>query len=426
MLGSTGMPGPTVDLPISLEELSAALASRDLPALVARLVRERSFGAVTLLFRHAGTPAAPPSLGLPELDAAARSLALSLETVPAPKSARSPLYEELRAVRIIAAEALLGRVARPALSEPERVASRRAATLLEAAGAHARAALVHEELGDDAAAAAAWGASGDLERMEDAHARQDARDGRRRAAADVMRRFDVLLASGERRLALAAVRGLSPSAEDGLTARARAAPLEQRLVRGHGVTLRARGGASLRAALTPARLGRDPGAEIALRDPGVSRLHATIDDDHEGGGLFMEDAGSRGGLRFAGALVSGRFALRGQGELALGATASLRFSATDDGGAHVILRGAAGLDRELLALVGPAPLDLGAIFPEARGLALVPAGDGLRLVRAEPLVVRVAGHLMGAGCDLLRGDVIELVDVIDRSGEPVLVLEVAS
>jgi hypothetical protein len=423
------MPGPTVDLPISLEELSAALTSRDLPALVARLVRERSFGAVTLLFRHAASPAAPPSLGLPELDAAARSLAISLETVTAPKSARSSLGEELRAVRLVAAEALLARIARPALSDAERVASRRAAALLEAAGAHARAALVHEELGDDVAAAAAWGGAGDLERMEDAHARQDARDGRRRAAADVMRRFDVLLASGERRLALAAVRGLPPSAEDGLTARARAEPLEQRLLRGRGVTLRARGGASLRAALAPARLGRDPGAEIALRDPGVSRLHATIDADAEG--LFIEDAGSKGGLRFAGARLERRFALRGDGELALGATAALRFSAPpraqDDVvahvGAHVILRGAAGLDRELLALVGPPPLDLGAIFPGARGLALVPGGDGLRLVRPDALVVRVAGHLVGAGCDLLLGDVIEL---IDNRGEPALVLEVAS
>jgi hypothetical protein len=411
------MPGPVEDLPISLEELSAALASRDLPALVARLVRERSFGAVTLLFRHAGGPAAPPSLGLAELEAAARSLAISLEVVPQPKSARSALGDELRGVRIVAAEALLARVARPALSDAERVASRRAAALLEAAGAHTRAALVHEELGDDAAAASAWGAAGDIERMEEAHARQDDRDGRRRAAADVMRRFDVLLASGERRLALAAVRALPATSEDALTARARAAPLEQRLLRGRGVTLRARGGATLRAALVPARLGRDPDAEIALRDPGVSRLHATIDAD--AAGLFIEDAGSRGGLRFAGARVERRFGLRGDGELAFGATASLRFAAP--AGAPVVLRGAVGLDRELFALVGPAPLDLGAAFPGARGLALVPAGDGLRLARApDAPAVRVGGHLVGAGCDLLSGDVIEI-----RS-EPALVLEVVS
>jgi hypothetical protein len=398
------MARPADELPISPEELSAALASRDLPALVARLVRERSLGAVTMLFRHAASPAAPAALGLAELELAARALALSLDAVPPPKNPRAPLADELRAVRIVAADALLVRLTRPALADAERGAATRAAGLLEAAGAHARAALVHEELGDDAAAATAWGAAGELERMEAAHARVDARHDRRRASADVMRRFEILLASGERRLALDAVRALPPGGEDALAARTRVADLERRLVRGRGVTLRPRGAAAARVAVAPARLGRDPAAEVPLRDPSVSRHHATLVLD--GGAAFVEDAGSRGGLRVAGARVEGRFALVGDGELGLGATTTLRYAAAAD--APVVLRGVGGLDRELVALVGAAPVDLGALWPAARGLALVPAGDGVRLVRAGDVVARVGGHLVGTGCDLLVGDVVEV------------------
>src|SRR4029079_12087877 len=194
------MPGPAEDLPISLEELRAAVASRDLPGLVARLVRERSWGALISLFGHAGSPTTV-GVGLAELDAAARALAVALGAVPPPKGARSALHDELRAVRIAAAEALLARGGHMPFSEPERRARRQAAALLLAAGDHTRAARTYEERGDDASAAEAWGAAGELDQMEEAHAREDARVGARRAAADALRSFDVLLASGERRRA---------------------------------------------------------------------------------------------------------------------------------------------------------------------------------------------------------------------------------
>src|SRR6185436_14309565 len=184
------MPGPADDLPISLEEIQAAVASRDLPGLVARLVRERSWGALVALFGHAGGGGGGAGLGLAELETAARALAVALDAVPAPRSARSSLADELRAVRISAAEALLARGARPPLAEVESRARRRAAALLSAAGDHGRAAAIHEELGDDASAAEAWGALGELDRMEEAHARVDARAGQRRAATAAMRNFD--------------------------------------------------------------------------------------------------------------------------------------------------------------------------------------------------------------------------------------------
>jgi hypothetical protein len=192
-----------------------------------------------------------------------------------------------------------------------------------------------------------------------------------------------------------------------VTARQRAARLEADLVRGRAVTLRVRGGAALRLCALPARLGRDPLAEVTLRDPGVSRQHATLRGDLAGG-LFVEDAGSRGGVHVAGARVGGALRLAGEGELGLGATTALRFQVSPDGRA-VVLRGVAGLDRELVALAGTDPLELERALPAAAGLALELGQGGARLVRLADVPVRVAGHLVGAGCDLARGDVVEVL-----------------
>ena len=53
------MATPVDDRQISLEEVKAAAASRDLPALVGRLVRERSWGSLTVLFHYAGSEGTP-------------------------------------------------------------------------------------------------------------------------------------------------------------------------------------------------------------------------------------------------------------------------------------------------------------------------------------------------------------------------------
>jgi hypothetical protein len=409
------MPGSADEVPLSIEELRAAVASRDLPGLVARLVRERSWGALIALFAHAGGAGAS-SLGLSELEMAARALAVALDAVPPPKHPRAALLDELRTVRLTAAEALLARGAPPPLAEVEVRARRRAAALLGAAGDHARAAAVHEELGDDASAAAAWGALGDLDRMEAAHARVDARDGHRRAALEAMRGFDALLAAGERRRAIAAAAAMASDLPEAGTARERAARIEARLVRARGVTLRVRGGAAVRFAALPATLGRDPLAEVTLRDPGASRRHAAI-RTAGAGELVLEDLGSRAGVVVAGARIDGPFPLRGEGQLTLGATTPLVYSVL--GGACVVLRGVSGLDRELLALVGADPLDVSLVLPEARGLTLALSGGGARLSRRADVPVRVEGSFIGAACDLLHGDVVEL------PGPAPLVLEVA-
>jgi hypothetical protein len=427
------MPGPADELAISPEELRTAVASRDLPGLVTRLVRERSWGALILLFGHAGGPEGAASLGLAELDAAAQALAGALDAVPPPKSARAALGDELRAVRIAAAEALLARGAHPPVTEVERRARRRVAALLSTAGDHARAAAAHEALGDDASAAASWGALGELDRMEAAHARDEARVGARRRAANLLRRLDLLLASGERRAAIALAATLPAGAPELGPTRERLERLEARLPRERAVTLRLRGGGALRLAAAPARIGRDPLAEVPLRDPGVSRQHATIravepaapegapgaGASGAGGpaGFLLEDAGSRAGVRVAGARLTGPLRLAGEGELGLGPTTLLHFQVSGDGRA-VTLRGASGLDRDLVVVIGPDPIALGFALPGAGGLALELASGAARLLRGDGPAVRVDGHLVGEGCDLLRGDVVEVL------GDPPLTFEV--
>jgi hypothetical protein len=407
------MSTPADDRQISLEEVKAAAAARDLPGLVGRLVRERSWGSLTVLFHYAGAEGRA-QVGLPELEVAARALSDALRPIRPPKSPRAALGDELRAVRVAAGEALLARCSRPPLQEIERRALRLAATVLGEAADHQRAAGILEELGEHGHAAEAWGAMGDLDRMEAALAREDARDRSRRDAVDAMRQFEVLLTGGERRRALAIVAAIPSGVEEAASARQLATRVENRLVRGRSVTLRPAGGPPLRIAGLPALVGRDAAAELTLRDPSVSRRHAVLRE--AGGDLVLEDAGSRAGVRVAGARLDGLFALRGEGELTFGTNTVVAFRATP--GPRVVFRGVSGLDRQLRALVGAEPLPLGELLPAAEGLWLEFGGDVARLGRRTEVLVRIEGNFVGAGCDLLHGDVIEV------AGDPPLRLEV--
>jgi hypothetical protein len=176
----------------------------------------------------------------------------------------------------------------------------------------------------------------------------------------------------------------------------------ERLCRGRSVAFRLGDGQVVRLAGAPAVLGRDPETEIPLRDPSVSRRHARI--LAAGGGLAVEDAGSRGGTVLAGFPLAGAVPLKDRGELALGASCRLGFEVKQ---AVVLLRADGGLDRGLFAVVGHGPIKLDDIPGLPPGLVL-DFGAGLaRLVRTPELHVRVAGQIIGRGCDLLHGDVIE-------------------
>jgi hypothetical protein len=253
---------------------------------------------------------------------------------------------------------------------------------------------------------------GDLDRMEAALGRDEQRRAARRDAADAVRRFEALLTGGERRAAIAAAAEVTKAGvEEAATVEARIARIAGGLIGSRGVSLRVAGGPWTRVALLPACLGRDRAVEVPLRDPAVSRRHALL--RASGDGITIEDAGSRGGVRIGGARVDAPLPLRGSGELGLGGT-TLRFTA---GERDVLLEGSGGLDRSLRALVGAETVSLASLFPGAEGLAFTFA-DGARLLRDPHVMVRVDGHFIGPGCDLVHGDVIEI------SGPPPLRLEV--
>jgi hypothetical protein len=384
----------------SLDPALMISGRRDLVALVDGLVRERSWTTLAAVFVSIGVDGGDAP-ALSELDLAARLVA---GAIAVQDRSRRGQAAEVRALRLAIAEALLARSARPPLAAVERRALETAAELFDRGGDHRRAALVYEELGADIRAAEAWGALGDLERMEAAHAREESRTTARRGAGDLLHRFEALLAGGERRGALAAV-ALVAGVEEAATLRQRAASVGSRLCRGRAVSLRAPGGAWLRLAALPSEIGRDLAAGVPLRDPSVSRRHALLRAQDDG--VYLEDAGSRGGISLGGARLQPGVALLlcGAGELTLGSTTVLRFRATDS---SVIFEGTGGLDRGLRALVGAAPLPLFALFPAADGLWIEISDDAVRLGRRADLAVRVDGQLIGPGCDLLHGDLIEV------------------
>ncbi|HEX3698686.1 MAG TPA: FHA domain-containing protein [Polyangia bacterium] len=414
------MPGPTDERTISLSEILQAAEAHDVGGFVERLATQQNWEAITFLFKMAGTPQTNPRVGLADLTAAAQAFHDVARTRRRGKREAAAADRELRAPRCAAANALLTFTRRPLDSEVDKRAVRLAATLLFAAAEHRRAAGLFEELGDDTHAADAFAALGDIEQMEEALARIERRQHARTTAVDAMRRFETLLGAGERLAAVSAAAAISEGTAEAASARELGHRLDSRLCRGRGVTLRLPDGRSVRFAATPALLGRDPAAEIPLRDPGVSRRHALL--ARRDGALTIEDAGSRSGVRLGGALVSAALALHGDGELSLGATCTLRFSVDADGAA--VLTGGAGLDRALLAVVGDGPLPLDRLLAEAAGLSIGFASGVARLGRAAEVAVRVDGQLIGAGCDLLHGDVIEVRPAGAATTAPTLRFEV--
>src|SRR5262249_19553751 len=152
------------------------------------------------------------------------------------------------------------------------------AALLFDAGEHRRAAPPYEELGDDARAAHAFAALGGIDKMEEAFGRVDAPPRARLPAGDALRRLQTPLGAGERAAGggVAGAAAIPGGTAEAARAHQLARQLDSRLCRGRGVTMRLPDGRLVRFAALPAVIGRDPGVEVPLRDPGVSRRHAVI------------------------------------------------------------------------------------------------------------------------------------------------------
>ncbi|HEY5089595.1 MAG TPA: hypothetical protein VIK30_06480, partial [Polyangia bacterium] len=119
--------GPGLDPPLETSATSATSYSRDLVALIERLVRERSWNALTALFMSIGDGGEIALATLPDLDAAARLIGDALAALATAKPPRGSQADELRALRLAVGETLLARTAHPPLTGVERRALERAA-----------------------------------------------------------------------------------------------------------------------------------------------------------------------------------------------------------------------------------------------------------------------------------------------------------
>ncbi|MDX2020643.1 MAG: FHA domain-containing protein [Deltaproteobacteria bacterium] len=402
---------------LSPAQIEAAANVGRLARLAERLVEERSWSSVDLLLSHATLDVVP----LEELAAAARAVDRALARMPEARSQRPAIVREIAALRALAGRSLAKRLRHDPVTQQERPLLALAGELLMAAGDPKEAARLFERAHEDGRAADAYGATGDLEKMEACHERIERRRGARRAATQLTRKAETLIESGERVAALMLLEGAPYDLLIQAGLLQTRDHLQKHLCRGRTLNLRVRTGAALscRFAGTPAVLGREAGVQVPLRDPGVSRRHAAIVSD--GDDLAVEDANSRAGTTLGAARLVGRVPIRAATEVGLGPSCRLvieRVSGTDARAVHV--KGLSGLDRAMRAIVGESPLDLAWAFPTAQGLMLNLEGGVARLERVASLPVRVAGQLVGRTCELLAGDLLELAD---SEGQP-LVIEV--
>jgi len=391
---------------LTADDVEAAASVGRLPALVRQLVLDGAWASLDVVLRYARDNALP----LAEIEDTVRAVKDGVAALPEVRAiAAAP---ELRALQRQAAYLIIRRLERDPLTHTERNALGVAANILAALGDLERAARIFERAADDVRAAEAYGALGDLDRMESCLGHEEQRRLRHGRVADVLRQFDTLAAGGDRVAALAATAGLVPDDFEASGLLSRARDIEARLCRGRAVSLATPSGEVVRFAGTPAVLGRDGLCEVPLRDPGVSRRHALV--TALPGGFAVEDVGSRAGTRLVfmpargrAEVVRGPLPLHDEGELVLGEHCTLSFRTLHGA---LALSGAAGVDRALRAHVGPTAVALATGIAGAEGLIVRFDGSAVRIARDAAVAVRVDDRLIGAGCDLLHGDVIEIGD----------------
>ncbi len=412
------------DAALSADQVQAAIASGRLGRLAERLTSEGDLPSLDRLLAIAALETTP----LDELAAAARAIERACKRFDADRGGKGTppdLEPETRSLRRLTASTIAQRLRRDPLTSVERPVLGLAAEIFLAAGEIQEAARLFERADDDGRAADAYAALGDIDKMEACHDRLQARRADRRAVHQLSDRVEELVAAGQRVAALALLQAYPSRRVDEAGLGALQADLDRRLCRGRVLQLSEAGAAatSVRLVCAPAVLGRDPAAEIPLRDPGVSRRHAAIVTDS--GHLVLEDAGSRAGTRIGGATLSGRAPLDGDLEITLGA--HCRIAVVRRTAEVIELRGKSGLDRSLHVLLGSSALDLALVHPDAAGLRVVLDGGTARLERPNERRVKIGGALMRATCDLLHGDLIEIDRLVAArdAGQPPLRLEVA-
>jgi hypothetical protein len=282
----------------------------------------------------------------------------------------------------------------------------------------------YELIGDEFAAAEAYQKGGDVERLENVLAREEHRRKRDTRVHDAFEEYKLALAGGERDRALEAIRlcAESPLPPPSTAARSgidqnehmrdRASyqrlreELEGKLIADGRVALAAGAVGHTRArhyvGSFPLVMGRDASCQLALRDVGISRMHAHIVAVDHGPGdvtFAIADRDSKNGTTLGGIRISGELPLVGEGDIGLGELCVIHFAQRGD---TLHLEVTRGLDRGLSVVAGRGALDVEGV------------GE-LMFIDGRPRLSPIGGRLLylngvhvSAGIQLIRGDLIEL------------------
>src|SRR3954471_12074910 len=188
--------------PLTPEDVEAAASVGRLPVLARQLVFDGAWSSMEVVLRHARDARLP----LGELEDTVQAMMDAVAAMPAGR--RQANVDEIRAIQRQAAFTIGKRLDGEPLTAAERSVVALAGSIWVQLGDLERAARTFERAGDDSRAAEAYGALGDLDRMETCLSRDEQRRKKRHSLAEAIRRFDTLLAAGERRAALAISREL--------------------------------------------------------------------------------------------------------------------------------------------------------------------------------------------------------------------------
>jgi hypothetical protein len=387
-------------------QIEAAANAGRLAVLAEQLVRAKQWGSIELLFSHSSMEIVP----IDEVVSAAQAVDRALAQLLLSLRDSAKVASQGESLRALAGNCLLKRLHQDPVTQKEKPFLILAAELLMAGGQPKEAAAAFERAGEEGRAAEAHGFSGDIENMERCHERLDQRRGAKRSASQLARKIESLIEGGERYVALRAMEAASPATLEAAGLINCKKNLAERLCRGRALTLRMKSGHSelIRVAGVPAIIGRQAGNELQLRDPSVSRQHASI--TAEEGQFAVQDAGSRSGTTVGNARLVGKVPLLNEFELGVGLSCRLRIEPLCDASSATALKlqGIAGVDRGMLAFVVHNHFELHWVIPSVFGVRIQVFGGLLRLQRLASQPVRVAGQYVGLECDLMVGDLIEI------------------
>jgi hypothetical protein len=286
-----------------------------------------------------------------------------------------------------------------------------AAAQLESLGELVRAAEAYRWAHDVEGEARALARAGEVERLDDLLEAEQTRDRSQRAARAAHEEFDLLVASGRRRSAVALARACTDP-----SLRARGATVQARRLAGSLVKLQVRGRPMTLVLGERLVVGRalEPEAgegAIAVGASSVSRRHLGI--ARRGDEVLVCDLGTHNGTRLRGAALQGDVPVGDGIELRLGGEVPLVVRPAED------LPGAIAVEvagRRYLARLGPAALPIGEWRIERAGDAGDGLGEWLELATGDAPPAFAGGLRLAPRVSLLAGDAFAAAP----GGEPVL------